>query len=79
MTGFLNAKTVAKAVYAYAAQLSLGASVAEYLHIPKFDPTNTTHVVLSDTAKIITNRGGNPTSQETTVMDKAAKKILGIP
>lgn len=33
--GFLNAPTIAKAVSAYAAQLNLGTSVAEYLNIPR--------------------------------------------
>jgi hypothetical protein len=43
LTAVLNAPTVAGAISAYAAQLSLGASVVEYLAIPRYDPADAGH------------------------------------
>jgi hypothetical protein len=43
LTGVLNAPTVAGAISAYASQLSLGASVGEYLAIPRFDAADLRH------------------------------------
>jgi hypothetical protein len=43
LAGILNAPTVAGAISAYAAQLSLGASVVEYLAIPRFDAADPRH------------------------------------
>jgi hypothetical protein len=43
LAGVLNAPTVAGAINAYAAQLSLGASVVEYLAIPRFDAADPRH------------------------------------
>ena len=54
LTGFLNAPTVAKAVSAYAAQLSLGVSVAEYLNIPKFDESDRRMVTIAGIAREVT-------------------------
>lgn len=78
LTGFLNAKTVAESVSAYAAQLSLGASVAEYLHIPKYDSKNRQHRRLAEIAKNITKRKGRLIAGESVELDQIAKKILGV-
>jgi hypothetical protein len=43
LNAILNAPTVAEAVSAYASQLSLGASVVEYLAIPRYDPSHGLH------------------------------------
>ena len=43
LANVLNAPTVAEAISAYAAQLSLGASVVEYLAIPRYDAANARH------------------------------------
>ena len=43
LANVLNAPTVTEAVSAYASQLSLGASVVEYLAIPRFDAANARH------------------------------------
>ena len=43
LANVLNAPTVTEAVSAYASQLSLGASVVEYLAIPRYDAANARH------------------------------------
>jgi RMKL-like, methyltransferase domain len=43
LTNVLCAPTIAEAITAYAAQLSLGASVVEYLAIPRFDAADPRH------------------------------------
>jgi hypothetical protein len=43
LTNVLNARPVAEAITAYAAQLSLGASVVEYLAIPRYDAADGRH------------------------------------
>jgi hypothetical protein len=43
LAGVLSAPTVAGAITAYAAQLSLGTSVVEYLAIPRFDAADPRH------------------------------------
>ncbi|MGJ7488764.1 N-6 DNA methylase [Variovorax sp. ZT4R33] len=59
LTGFLNAPTISKAVSAYAAQLSLGASVAEYLNIPKFDETDARMAAIGTIARDLTAQAGS--------------------
>jgi hypothetical protein len=78
LTGFLNAPTITKSVSAYAAQLSLGASVAEYLDMPKFDPKNVDHAKLSQIAIAITARNGNSTDKEISELDHIVHRMLGI-
>ena len=79
LTGFLNAETIAGAVTAYAAQLSLGVSVAEYLHIPKFDPNHPDHIDLSTLAQAITQReDATPSEVERQRLDHLAQKIITI-
>lgn len=78
LTGFLNAPMVSKAVSAYAAQLSLGASVAEYLHIPKFDKKDRLHKKLAVLAKKITVRGDGSTEQEKLALDICVRQIIGM-
>ena len=48
LTGVLNAPTITGAIDAYAAQLSLGASVVEYLAIPRFDAADARHQEIVD-------------------------------
>jgi len=78
LTGFLNAPLIARAVSAYAAQLSLGASVAEYLHIPQFNKKEKLHKKLAALAKKITDRGDGPTEQETAALDICVRQIIGM-
>jgi N-6 DNA Methylase len=78
LTAFLNAPIIAGAVSAYGAQLSLGASVAEYLRIPRFDPTNSTMQEMSAMAVSLTSRGGQPTPSELAVLDRYVRLLLSI-
>ena len=70
LTGILNAPTVATAVGAYAAQLSLGTSVIEYLRIPRFDPGNPNHRQIAEIASNLTSGGVSPTQEELAVLDE---------
>lgn len=78
LTGFLNAPTIAKAVSAYAAQLSLGASVAEYLNIPKFDEANEQMAAIGSIARDLTNRGGNAQPADLDTLDAQVRNLLLI-
>lgn len=78
LTGFLNAPTIAKAVSAYAAQLSLGASVAEYLNIPKFDEADQRMAEIGRIARSITARAGQPGSEDLSLLDDQVCDLLGI-
>ena len=72
----MNAPAISRAVSAYAAQLSLGTSVVEYLKIPVWDPANSIHRRLAQLAKEITARGKPPTQGEIREVDRLAMKIL---
>jgi hypothetical protein len=78
LTGFLNAPVVSEAVSAYAAQLSLGASVAEYLNIPKFDELNEEMAVIAQVARDLTKNGGNPTPSDLALLDARVRDLLEI-
>ena len=78
LTGFLNAPTVASAVSAYGAQLSLGASVAEYLRIPPYSDTDPHIAAISDLARSITARRGNIGPGEVEALDRHVRALLGI-
>lgn len=78
LTGFLNAPTIAKAVSAYAAQLSLGASVAEYLNIPKFDEANGQMAAIGSIARDLTNNAGNVQPADLEQLDLRVRELLSI-
>ena len=78
LTGFLNAPTIAKAVSAYAAQLSLGASVAEYLNIPKFDETDGRMAAIGRIARDLTRSGGHVTPTDLALLDLRVRELLAI-
>ncbi|WP_456282167.1 SAM-dependent methyltransferase [Cupriavidus sp. JZ107] len=78
LTGFLNAPTIAKAVSAYAAQLSLGASVAEYLNIPKFDEADGLMNSIGSIARDLTNRAGNAQPADLEQLDLRVRELLSI-
>ena len=69
LTGVLNAPSIVRAVGAYAAQLSLGTSVFKYLNIPTLDLTNPNHARIIELSACITQRGGNPTTDELDELD----------
>ncbi len=49
--GILNAPTIARAVSAYAAQLSLGVSVMQSLRVPRYDPHDKDHAGLAELSR----------------------------
>lgn len=78
LTGFLNAPTISKAVSAYAAQLSLGASVAEYLNIPKFDAVNEQMAAIGNIARDLTSKSGVIKSNDLELLDSLVRELLEI-
>lgn len=78
LTGFLNAPTIAKAVSAYAAQLSLGASVAEYLNIPKFEEANGQMAAIGAIARDLTNGRGSAQPADMEQLDFRVRELLSI-
>jgi N-6 DNA Methylase len=78
LTAYLNAPIISRAVASYGAQLSLGVSVAEYLSIPAYDPSLSTHTHLSSTAKLITHRGDGPTNDELNSLDATVLIMLDL-
>ncbi len=78
LTAILNSPTISRAISAYAAQLSLGVSVVEYLKIPAFDCSNRIHRVLARLAKRNTRRGGNPTETDIKRIDRLTRKLFGL-
>lgn len=79
VTGFLNAPLVAAAVTAYAAALSLGASVVEYLMVPTYDPKNTHHWRLAQLAKTITASGAGASAGQRQELTELVAILFAIP
>lgn len=78
LTGFLNAPTIASAVSAYGAQLSLGASVAEYLRIPPYSDSDPHMAAISGLARSITARRGSAGPGEIETLERHVHALLGI-
>lgn len=78
LTGLLNSPLVSRAVAAYASQLSLGASVAEYLHLPRFDKANGLHGSLSRLARKITRRHDGASVAELQELDALAHELFDL-
>jgi hypothetical protein len=76
LTGFLNSPTVARAVSAYGAQLSLGASVAEYLRIPSYSDTNLLMTSISELARSITAKSGVAGPGEIEMLERQVNVLL---
>lgn len=76
LTGILNAPTVASAIGAYAAQLSLGTSVVEYLRIPTLDLGNRDHRHIVKLAAEITDGGGNPSAKALQELDRVSLSAM---
>ncbi len=76
LTGILNAPTIASAISAYAAQLSLGVSVVENLKIPAFIADDDRHLELARIAGEITDRGGDATSSELGMLDRLGREVV---
>lgn len=76
LTAILNAPTIAGAIAAYAAQLSLGVSVIENLKLPAFDPGNQQHRSLVQIAGGITARRGAATEEQRGELDELAYAVV---
>jgi hypothetical protein len=79
LTGFLNAPLVSSAVAAYAAALSLGVSVVEYLRIPEYDPRNAKHKQLAKIAKTITVSASAPSMRQQQKLTALVAAMCAIP
>jgi hypothetical protein len=78
LTGLLNAPVISSAVGAYAAQLSLGASVAEYLRLPDWDAGNSAQRHIAGLARAITQRGDGARASELAELDREARALLAL-
>jgi hypothetical protein len=78
LTAVLNAPTIAGGISAYAAQLSLGVSVVEYLAVPSFDATNDLHRRLADLGIALSNGTVPVDSRSLTRLDDLAKTLFAI-
>ncbi|HFD39252.1 MAG TPA: hypothetical protein ENJ31_05320 [Anaerolineae bacterium] len=78
LTAFLNAPIIARAISAYAAQLSLGTSVVEYPKIPPFDAADRRHRRLAQLAQEIVHSGQPPTEDQLTELDRLVQAMLGL-
>lgn len=76
LTGILNSRTISAAIGGYAAQLSLGTSVIEYLKIPRLDLDHDDHARLVEISGDITNRDGEPETGELDELDRLAVSIV---
>ncbi len=76
LTGILNAPTITHAIAAYAAQLSLGVSVMQYLKIPPFNHHVPEHGQIVSLTATITQRGGNPTPTELQALDQLVVSVI---
>lgn len=78
LTGFLNAPIISGAISAYASQLSLGVSVAEYLNIPRFDAADAKMTAISEISSEISRRQQGATAEELQNLDQRVKDILAL-
>lgn len=79
LTALLNAPIVSEAISAYAAQLSLGVSVVEYLALPQFDSKNSNHRALVSLALRLTRKVGEPSATEWNELDVLARAAFNLP
>lgn len=75
VTGFLNSLTVRKAISSYAAELSLGTSVADYVGIPQFDANDKKHMAVSAFANQLANQPGPPSESDYANLDNLVSLI----
>jgi len=71
-------RLITKAVSAYAAQLSLGVSIAEYLKIPVFDALDDRMGEIAKIARTITTNEGKHDIVEMESLDSLVKELLDI-
>ncbi|MCU0783694.1 MAG: N-6 DNA methylase [Verrucomicrobia bacterium] len=79
LTALLNAPIVSEAISAYAAQLSLGVSVVEYLALPRFNSKDSTHRALVSLALRLTQNVGVPSPAEWDSLDSLTRTAFNLP
>ena len=79
LTALLNAPLIAEAISAYAAQLSLGVSVVEYLALPTFSKRDPTHRALAALALRFTKNEETPTVPEWAQLEKLTRMAFELP
>jgi len=79
LTGILNSTTVARAIQAYASQLSFGTSLAEYLKLPKYDSADRVHQLLAKLAMRLSHRPSAPSAAEVVRLDDLSRRCFGLP
>lgn len=78
LAALLNAPIVSEAISAYAAQLSLGVSVVEYLALPSFDRLDPVHGRLSALGTVLTFQADPPSPEQWQELDSLARSAFGI-
>ena len=79
LTALLNAPVVSEAISAYAAQLSLGVSVVEYLALANFKANDPTHRALVSLSLRLTRKSDPPGSSEWDELDELARTAFHLP
>jgi len=79
LTALLNAPVVSEAISAYAAQLSLGVSVVEYLALPTFTTADSTHLALVSLSLHLTRKPAPPSSSEWDELDALTRTAFHLP
>lgn len=78
LTAVLNAPVVSEAISAYAAQLSLGVSVVEYLALPPYDTSCKVHQNISRLGVLLTKQAELPTPEQWADLDELARSVFGL-
>ena len=73
LTALLNAPVISEAISAYAAQLSLGVSVVEYLALPTYSNRDATHRTLSSLSLRLTKKEEQPSAAEWAQLEKLTR------
>ena len=79
LTALLNAPVISEAISAYAAQLSLGVSVVEYLALPTFSSRDATHHALASLALRLTKKTGQPDAAEWAQLETLTRTAFDLP
>ena len=77
LTAFLNARVVSTAISAYAAALSLGTSVTDYLNIPKYNAQNPAMREMAGMAKKF-KKGATPTEADEARLNELVISLLPL-
>ncbi|MDQ1314230.1 MAG: hypothetical protein QG662_339 [Pseudomonadota bacterium] len=78
LTGFLNAPIISKSISAYASQLSLGVSVADYIHIPRFNVRDEVKRSISEISSRLSRNSDSMTDADLMALNEKVKILLGV-